>query len=50
MQVPFSTRIPEGYKEKLQLLNDLTRIPQTEFVKEAFDDLFKKYKDVLESH
>lgn len=37
---------PETY-EKLKILSEKTRIPKAAFVREALDDLFKKYDSIL---
>ena len=37
---------PETH-EKLAILSEKTRISKASFVREALDDLFKKYEDIL---
>jgi hypothetical protein len=37
---------PETY-EKLSILSEKTRIPKAAFVREALDDLFNKYENIL---
>ena len=50
MKVQTSIRLEQSALDKLKLLNEITRVPQAAYIDEAMEDLFKKYKDVLESH
>jgi len=44
----YSTKITPENRDKLQLLSQITRIPQSKLMDEAIEDLLEKYKDLLE--
>ena len=46
-QKPVTTYYPPESVEKLQRLSEVTRVPQAVYLREALDDLFLKYADVL---
>jgi predicted DNA-binding protein len=46
-QLKLASYYPPEMVERLKKLSDVTRIPQAEFLREALDDLLKKYAATL---
>jgi hypothetical protein len=46
-QLKLASYYPPNMVEQLKKLSDVTRIPQAEFLREALDDLLKKYAATL---
>lgn len=46
--VAINGNVPRRDRQKLQYLSRHTRVPQSEYLREAIRDLLRKYRDVFE--